>query len=203
MTVTYQFAYTALGPWTAVWNSAINPTEPTFYAVQANVDGSVELFVSGPAVAGATGAGALAKGVVSSPAIPFSQLTTNVLVTVDDSPARQWIEIDTRLTTADGFTYPGDMDIGLDGTVRVGDISGVWHVSPVKLAPFQPWTATPLSILKTYDFTKKTVTMFGMTFPAANIGWAPNEIVNQIQIDQAPAGGTCMACFSNISMAGS
>jgi len=204
MSLTYQFSYTNLTQWTAIWNAAINPTKPDFFALEQDIVGGLALTVAGPAVTGSTGAGAMLKGVVSGlPALPFSLLTTSLNVMVDSSPARQWIEIDTRLTTADGFTYPGDMHIGTDGTVEVGDIQGVWHKSSVKVAPLQPWISTPQSIVKTYDFVKKTVSMFGMIFPAANIGWAPSQIVNQLQIDQSPQGGTCMAYFSGMGMTGS
>ena len=122
----YAFRYPSVGPFAALWNVAINPTEPSFYASQLNADGSVELFVSGPPVTLGTGCGALLKGITSSlPSVPFTTLTTSLTVLVDDSPARQWIEIDTRLTTpTDGSTYPGDLDIGLDGTVRGGGYCG-------------------------------------------------------------------------------
>lgn len=213
--ISYRFQYGSLGPWAAVWNQAVNPTKPDFYAVQENSDGSIALTVSGPEVTTDTGCGALLKGITPSlPTIPFSSLATNVTVLVDDSPARQWIEIDTRLTTpADGLTYPGDLDIGLDGTIRIGDITGSWHQTNVKIPPFSPWTPTSLSILKSYDWANKTSTVVSIqvgfqvfaineTYPAQNIGWT-DAIVNQLQIDQSPHGGTCMAVFGKISMAGS
>ena len=214
-TPSYAFRYPSVGSFAALWNVAINPTEPSFYASQLNADGSVELFVSGPPVTLGTGCGALLKGITSSlPSVPFTTLTTSLTVLVDDSPARQWIEIDTRLTTpTDGLTYPGDLDIGLDGTVRVGDIAGAWHATAVKILPLRPWWATPISIVKSYDFGKKTSTIVSITvngvvyainetFAALNIGWT-DAIVNQLQIDQTPQGGCCMACFGPVTMSGS
>ena len=188
----YAFRYPSVGPFAALWNPSINPTEPSFYASQLNADGSVELFVSGPPVTLlGTGCGALLKGITSSlPSVPFTTLTTSLTVLVADSPARQWIEIDTRLTTpADGLTYPGDLDIGLDGTVRVGDIAGAWHATAVKVPPLQAWGPTEIDIVKRYDFTKKTSTLVSIamhgevyeineTFAALNIGWT-DAIVNQ------------------------
>ncbi len=216
MSLTYSFKYSALDQWKAIWNTAINPTEPTFYGSQVNPDGSVSLTVSGPAVSGSTGSGALLQGIESAlPAIPFSALTTSLSVMVDNSPARQWVEIDTRVTTADGFTYPGDLHIGIDGSIGIGDMSGNWHPTAVKIPPLVSWVETSLSIPKAYDFTKKICTVISIkvgsvvyainqTFPAVNVGWSPSDaIVNQLQIDQAAAGGTCTVTFGPTTMSGS
>lgn len=212
MGISYRFKIDSPSSWQAVWDTSINPVKPDFF-MQENPDNSVSLIVSGPYVTGATGAGALLKGVTNElPAVPFSTLATNVTVLVDNSPARQWIEIDTRLTQSDGLTYPGDLDIGLDGTIRVGDITGSWHETAVKIPPFVPWTTAAVSILKSYDWTAKTSTVVSIqvgtqtfainqTFPAANIGWT-DSIVNQLQIDQTPQGGVTLANFSKISMTG-
>ena len=212
MNLDYLCVYSKLDNWAPLWNSAINPTQPTFYAMQRNADGSLGLTVQGPAVASGTGAGAMLKGIVSAlPALPFNYLTTFLSVTVDNSPARQWVEIDTRLTTpADGLTYPGDLDIGVDGTVRVGDINGAWHATAVKIPPLAAFAAARISVLKFYNWTKKTATIvniivneqvfpIGMEFAAAKLGWT-DAIVNQLQIDQAAVGGTCSACWSEIGM---
>ena len=95
----------------------------------------------------------------------------------------------------------------------MGDIAGVWHATAVKILPLRPWWATPISIVKSYDFGKKTSTIVSITvngvvyeinetFAALNIGWT-DAIVNQLQIDQTPQGGTCMACFGPVTMSGS
>ena len=108
---TYAFRYPSPGQpiCRPLEHSRPNPAEPSFYASQLNADGRAELFVCGPPVTLGTGCGALLKGITSSlPSVPFTTLTTSLTVLVDDSPARQWIEIDTRLTTpTDGLTYPG------------------------------------------------------------------------------------------------
>jgi hypothetical protein len=211
----YQFKYPPIDTWKALWDSSINPTKPSYYAMQQNADGSQTLTVSGPAVTGDTGSGALLQGLISAPpSIPFTSLTTSLTVMVDNSPARQWLEIDTRITMPDGYTYPGDLDIGLDGTIRVGDMTGGWHVTPVKIGALKPWVIVPISILKTYDFTKRVSTLVSIqlanmspypinqTFPAANLGW-DGFIVEQHQIDQAASGGICMAVFGPTVVSGS
>ena len=216
MSLIYSFKYSPIDTWKALWNTAINPTEPTFYGAQTNPDGSMGLTVSGPAVSGATGSGALLQGVLSQlPAVPFTTLTTNLSVMVDNSPARQWVEIDTRLTTADGFTYPGDLHIGVDGSIGIGDMSGNWHPIALKIPPLSPWFQYPIAILKSYDFTAKTSTVISLkvgatvyainqTFPAVNVAWSPNDaIVEQHQVDQSASGGTCTVIFSQTTISGS
>lgn len=211
----YRFQYSSLGPWTAIWNAAINPTEPTFYASQTNADGSVTLTVSGPAVAGSTGCGALLKGIQSVwPEVPFSHLANNVSLIVDDSPAWEFIEIDVRLTDPKtGITYPCDMHVARDGTIGVGSIAGGWTPTAVKIPPFAPWTLRAISALWSLDWANDLTTLVSVqsdaqvfavnaTVAAGNIGWT-DAIVNQLQIDQAPTGGTCMATFSKLSMSGS
>ncbi len=212
MSLRYGFKYGDITQWAASWNAAVNPNKPDFFAMQAIPDGGQILTVSGPA---AKESGAMLQGAVHQfPAVPFSTLETSLSIVVDNSPARGWIEIDTRLTTPDGLTYIGDLDIGVDGSIRVGDTKGSWHPTAVKILPLSPWNKTPLSILKSYDFAAKTSTVvsikvwdtvypIGMTFPAVNLGWSPNDaLVEQHQIDQSPLGGTCMCYFGPTTVVG-
>ena len=78
-----------------------------------------------------------------------------------------------------------------------------------------PWAQTVISILKTYDFVAKTCTVvsltvagriyaIGETFPAVNVAWSPNDaIVEQHQVDQSAAGGTCTVIFGQTTISGS
>lgn len=195
-------------PWKSLWNTAINPTQPTAYEVDQSPSG-MRLNIDGPA-----GSGALAKCVINL-GFAFSELDSTETITADDSAARAWIEIDDRYTDAAGYTYPGDLHIGVDGTVEIGDINGVWHAAGMRVTPLLANAATVVQLKRTYNWTAHTSSLLSLAvggvvyplpsslwnLPAALLGWAKSQLVKQRQIDLNARGGFASVLWNQMNNA--
>lgn len=199
--VSWQITGLEQGPFQYVWDTSINEIAPDRFDIQPAANG-LQIFCGGKAYAGA-----LAKGVSPLPA----QSTTIIfkyIVTVDGSVAyAQVIETDTKLTDAAGWTYDGSLqwNIAEGWMLQIGN---PWKDTGVKI-PLNPGENN-IVIQYALDYMAHTITVVSVNgqalnqpaIPATQIGWDKSEIVAQLQLCLAAAGGTYSLLFNAMSYQG-
>jgi hypothetical protein len=189
-------------PWTYEWDESINPTPPTIYDIQPVSDG-LYISCSGPEYAGA-----LAKHVGKLP----DQTPTIVSMTrfrFDTSIAYgQVIEIDRKITDAEGWTYDGSTQWNF-AKGQAFEVDCPWVTVDGVVGKFAPDVWNDMEVEQLLDYQQHTLTMrsvtvngqkwdVGYVIPAKQAGWAKSEIVTQLQLCTASKGGSYAVRFAGV-----
>ena len=199
--IAWQITELEQGPFQYAWDTSINPAAPDRFDIQP-VPNGVQIFCGGKA-----DAGALAKAVNQLPA-QSSTITFRYAVTLDSSIAyAQVIETDTKITDAAGWTYDGSLQFNIAKGWML-QIGNPWKDTSVKI-PLQQGL-NEITVQYALDYVAHTITVFSVNrqalnqpaIPAAQVGWAVSEIVTQLQLCLAAAGGTYGLLFGAMSYQG-
>lgn len=202
MSLSWSLTNLEAGVWTPEWSTDINPVQPSLFEIQ-QFAGGLQIFCAGQAYAGA-----LAKGVNPLP-MQLPKLTFDYTVTIDPSiDMAQVIETDTKITDAAGWTYDGSLQFNIAEGWMV-QVNNPWVDTGAKL----PLAIEPNAVSVAYllDFTAHTIVVESINgkplnqppIPAKQMGWAPSEIVTQLQLCTGAKDGCYDLQFSAISYQGS
>ena len=189
--------------WTDEWSTSINPVQATAYGHVATPEGLVLQMCSNVPYGGW-----LCKQV--SPLYKQSQQITLAYTLAIDSATplcAQVVETDMKLTDAEGWTYDGSLQFNIAERwmIHTGD---PWKDTGIRI-PLTPNKNTIVEIAYHLDYALKTLTYesitvdlesvgLNITLPAHKMGWAPNQIVTQIQQCNNNAKGGYSLRFPNI-----
>lgn len=191
--------------WTKNVGPTINPIAPTAYEFVQEPDG-LRMYCIGPAYAGW-----LLKHVDPFP-VAFTKLVFRHTLNIDDATLQdgQVSETDWKATDADGWTRDGSFQINF-AKGRMTQVNNPWTDTGVAipspdLVPGQPlsiekhWTLNYVTPGATLDalIVNGTPYPIGITIPAQKLGWAPNQLVTQLQQCIAGQPGAYSLKFSDI-----
>lgn len=197
-------------PATVVVGPSINPVAPSVYTGQLCADGLHTFLV------GAAYAGALWKIVRAT--LPNSgkvALTFDWLPDATIFENAQACEFDTRVTDADGYTYELDLQLNLATSRLQVALNGSW-TDAGSLPDLETIAHLPISVEIQYffDVVEKKGSILSISFGGAppqlissafqdqsakQLGWEPNQVVLQKQLDLKGAGGAMMDVMRDIS----
>lgn len=202
MPITWSITNQENDPWSPAFGPTINPTNPTYFNGQPTPNGLLVV------CAGPKFAGALMKN--SAPLWRQStQFRAFCTIQFDQTALSngQVFEIDRKFTDAAGYTYDGSFQINLAEGGKA-QYSNPWKdfggAAQITLTPNTPIT---LEVDYTLDYNAHTivVTFNGVSTPAMNAsksGWAPNEIITQLQLCTNAQGGFYSCLYKNIGITG-
>lgn len=179
--------------WSIESGPSINPDPPEDFRVQYLPE-ELQLYIRGKE--GIYG-GALAKSVVKLPAQnTVMQLSLMVKFGPDLKAYGQVLELDTKFTDSEGYTYPGDYQILVQGwQPQIGNPWFNWG-EPLKLQ-LDSWN--PLRVIYDLNYKDKTIRINGSDpIPATQEGWDSGEIVNQLQLCSNSKAGFHTVRYQNI-----
>lgn len=183
--------------WTPEQGPSINPDPPEDFQIQKTGD-ALQIYLRG--AQGVYG-GALAKGVKPLPTQGKKiTLSLEVFFNQDLLEFGQVLEMDTKFTDYNGWTYPGDYQILVkNGQQQIGN-------------PWQNWGGKRMLFVNTWneirvsyelDYKNHTIKINDFEpFFAVDEGWEPNEIVNQLQLCSNSKAGFHNVYYRNISVEG-
>jgi hypothetical protein len=186
--------------WSAEVGPAINDPAPTSYHFVQTPAGICLLMNSDVPYGGW-----LAKQ-VSPLVFPATVIDFYYTLMIDDATPyiAQIIETDAKITDKDGWTYDlsAQWNLNKDWLFQVDNNDWTWRDTNVQIDALEPLAPTQIVIHFALDYAARTSAILGVTvegdyFPidhyeisARQEGWAPNEIVTQLQqCNNAQPGG--------------
>jgi hypothetical protein len=198
--------------WTKNVGPTINPVSPSGYDFVQIPDG-IRLYCCGPAYSGW-----LAKN-VSSLLYPFPTISFLYSFQIDDATLQcgQVIETDSKITDAAGNTYDlsAQWNLNEGWMFQIDNAAGSWTDTGIKIGTIPtPNMWVPVQIDYALDFVGLTSSVLAVTvnkvktlvspslqkIPAKKQGWAPSQIVTQLQqvINGTPGGGAYSVKFGSV-----
>jgi hypothetical protein len=179
--------------WTDEWDTSINLIEATAYGHLGTPEGLLlQMYHEGSDATGDGYGGWLCKNVCRPPLLTKTMVFEYIVV-IDDATLQsaQVIETDHKTTDAAGWTYDGSLQFNIADNWMV-EISAPWKKTGIRVPAPTPGVPMQVSILYTQDYAAHTITFvsitvdgaesaIGLTYNAQQVGWAPGEIVTQLQ----------------------
>jgi hypothetical protein len=157
--------------------------------------------------------GWLAKQVAKWPCMA-SKIIFRYTMMIDDATltCAQVAETDAKFTDSDGYTYDGSAqwNIAKGWMFQIGN---PWTDTGVTIEPFKPYVPQQVTIEYDIDYTGKAISIVAVTthgerhildskpIPAVKEGWAPSEIVTQLQQCNTGSPGGYTLRFTKIGYA--
>lgn len=183
--------------WTSESGPSINPAPPEDFQVQYTGK-ELQLFLRG--AAGVYG-GALAKGVQKLPTQSKKmQLSLEVFFCQDLLEFGQVLEMDTKVTDCEGWTYPGDFQLLVPSWQP--QIGNPWfNYGEPKTLFAGIWNR--IKVAYELDYKNHTIRINNSDpLPAKQEGWAPAEIVSQLQLCSNGQEDYHTVYYNNIAIEG-
>lgn len=181
--------------WSIETGPSINPDPPEDFRIQ-HTRSELQIYLRGKK--GVYG-GALAKSIAPLPGQSFKmQLSLELYFDESLLAYGQVLEMDTKFTDSEGFTYPGDYQILVaSGQPQIGNPWFDWG-EPIKLIP-NIWRS--FTVDYDLDYAAKTISINeSAPIPAVVEGWETGEIVNQLQLCSNSIAGFHVVRYGKISV---